>query len=61
MKQLFEIDLRDYEKDYEVFKRPSARAVILKDNLIGLVYSKRENIINFPVGELYMSRTRRMP
>ena len=29
MKQLFEIDLKDYEDDFCVFRRPSARAIII--------------------------------
>ena len=31
MRQLFEIDLQDYEKNDRVFRRPSVRGIILKD------------------------------
>ena len=32
MPQLFSIDLKDYELNYKVFSRPSARAIILDKN-----------------------------
>lgn len=50
MKQLFSIDLKDYNEGDSVFKRPSARAVILKDGKISLVYSKKEKYYKFPGG-----------
>lgn len=42
MKQLFCIDLKDYDEGDSIFRRPSARAIILKDGKISLVYSKKE-------------------
>ena len=42
MKRLFEIDLKDYKETDNVFRRPSARAIIRKDDMIALVYSKKE-------------------
>ena len=50
MKQLFSIDLKDYNEGDSVFKRPSARAIILKDDKISLVYSKKEKYYKFPGG-----------
>ena len=50
MKQLFEIDLKDYEDDFCVFRRPSARAIIIKDSKIALVYSQKENYYKFVRG-----------
>ena len=50
MKRLFEIDLKDYKETDEVFRRPSARAIILQDNRIALVYSKKERYYKFPGG-----------
>ena len=50
MKQLFSIDLKDYNADDNVFRRPSARAIIIKDNLIALVYSVKEKYYKFPGG-----------
>ena len=37
MKRLFEIDLKDYKETDSVFRRPSARAVIIRDDKMGLV------------------------
>lgn len=50
MKRLFEIDLKDYKKTDSVFRRPSARAVIIRDDKIALVYSKRKKYYKFPGG-----------
>lgn len=50
MKQLFEIDLKDYSPDSKVFSRPSARAVIMRGGKIALVYSQKEKYFKFPGG-----------
>ena len=50
MPQLFSIDIKDYELNYKVFSRPSARAIILDKNVIALVYSKKENYYKAPGG-----------
>lgn len=50
MKELFAIDLHDYEEDYSVFKRPSVRGIIIKDRKLALVYSKKEKYYKFPGG-----------
>lgn len=54
MKQLFEIDLHDYEESDSVFSRPSARGIIfMEDNRIALVYSEKEKYYKFPGGGIY--------
>ena len=53
MRRLFEIDLKDYKDTYSVFRRPSARAIIIKDNKIALVYSKKEKYYKFPGGGIH--------
>lgn len=54
MKQLFEIDLQDYEDGDSVFRRPSARGIIIKDdNKIALVYSENEKYYKFPGGGIH--------
>ncbi len=53
MKRLFEIDLKDYKETDSVFRRPSARAVIIRDDKIALVYSKREKYYKFPGGGIH--------
>ncbi len=50
MKELFSIDLHDYDSNSEVFRRPSARGIIIKNNKIALVYSKKEKYYKFPGG-----------
>ena len=50
MKRLFEIDLKDYKETDNVFRRPSARAIIIKGDKIALVYSKKEKYYKFPGG-----------
>ena len=54
MKQLFEIDLQDYEDGDRVFSRPSARGIIFNnDNKIALVYSENEKYYKFPGGGIH--------
>ena len=53
MRRLFEIDLKDYNESDRVFRRPSARAIIMKGDKIALVYSKVEKYYKFPVGGIH--------
>lgn len=53
MKQLFEIDFKDYKDSDVVFRRPSARAIIIKDDKLALVYSKKEKYYKFPGGGIH--------
>lgn len=50
MRELFSIDLHDYENEYAVFRRPSARGIIFKDKKLALVYSVKEKYYKFPGG-----------
>ena len=50
MRILFEMDKKDYVPNESVFSRPSARAVIIKDGKIAMVYSKKYNYYKFPGG-----------
>lgn len=50
MKLLFEMDKKNYKIDGEVFSRPSVRAIIINDNKIAMVYSKKYNYYKFPGG-----------
>ena len=59
MKSLFEIDLKDYKKTDCVFRRPSARAIITRDDKIALVYSKREKYYKFPGAEYMMMKIKK--
>lgn len=54
MKQLFVMDLHDYEENDAVLRRPSARAIILRDDgRIALVYSEKEHYYKFPGGGIH--------
>ena len=50
MRLLFEIDLKNYDKNGKAFIRPSARAIIIKDNKIYMVHSLLYDYYKFPGG-----------
>jgi len=50
MRLLFEIDLKNYDKNGKAFIRPSARAIIIKDNKIYMVHSLVYDYYKFPGG-----------
>ncbi|MBP5343149.1 NUDIX domain-containing protein [bacterium] len=50
MKLLFEIDKKNYNINGKAFKRPSARAIIIKDNRIYMVHSLVYDYYKFPGG-----------
>ena len=50
MRLLFEIDLKNYDKNGKAFIRPSARAIIIKDNKVYMVHSLVYDYYKFPGG-----------
>lgn len=50
MRLLFNIDLKNYNQLGSSFKRDSARAIIIKDNMVGMIYSKMYDYYKFPGG-----------
>lgn len=50
MRILFELDKKDYTQGGTIRNRPSARAVIIKDGKVGMIYSKKYNYYKFPGG-----------
>ena len=50
MELLFEIDKKDYDPDGEVFSRPSARAIIIQDGKIAVIYSRKNQFYKIPGG-----------
>lgn len=50
MKRLFEIDLKDYAEGAQEYVRPSARAIIVKEKKIALVYVANKGYYKFPGG-----------
>ncbi|MBR3340795.1 MAG: NUDIX domain-containing protein [Clostridiales bacterium] len=59
MRRLFEMDLKDYNDTDNVFRRPSARAIILKGDKIALVYSKKEKYYKFPGGGIHVDEDKK--
>ena len=50
MKQLFCVDLKDYEENWPHSKRPSVRGIIWKENKLAMVHSKKYDYYKFPGG-----------
>lgn len=50
MKELFNLDLKNYDPNGKVFSRPSARAIIYKDGKLLLVHSEKYDYYKFPGG-----------
>ena len=50
MELLFEIDKKDYDPNGEVFSRPSARAIIIQDGKIAVIYSRKNKFYKIPGG-----------
>ena len=50
MRMLFEIDKKDYTPGGTMRVRPSARAIIIDHDKIGMIYSKQFNYYKFPGG-----------
>lgn len=50
MRLLFELDKKDYDPSGEVFRRPSARAIIFREGKIAVIYSKKYKYCNIPGG-----------
>ena len=50
MRELFRMDLKDYEQNFNIFKRPSVRGVIIRENKVAMVYSCKYDYYKFPGG-----------
>ncbi len=58
MKQLFTIDLKDYDPNWKKFYRPSVRGIIFDDkNNIAMIYSKKYHFYKFPGGGIEGNET----
>lgn len=60
MRQLFEIDLHDYDGCTKTFSRPSARGIIIQDDRIALVYSPKEKYYKFPGGGIHLGEDKKV-
>lgn len=50
MRELFSMDLKDYNPNGKVFSRPSVRGIIARGDTVLLVYSTKYNYYKFPGG-----------
>ena len=57
MKELFRMDRKNYNPEGKVFKRPSARAIILKDGKVLLNYIEKFDCYEFPGGGIEAGET----
>ena len=57
MRELFQMDRQNYNPDGKVYRRPSARAVILKDGKVLLNYVAKYGCYEFPGGGIEPGET----
>lgn len=50
MKTLFVMDKKDYSEEWEHSVRTAARAIILKEGMLAMAYSRRDSYYKFPGG-----------
>lgn len=50
MRMLFEIDKKDYVNNGSVFRRPSARGIIIKEGKVAMIHSNKYDYYEFPGG-----------
>lgn len=58
MRNLFNIDLKDYSESDKLFIRPSVRGIIIKNHKVALVYSKKYDYYKFPGGGINNSESK---
>ena len=52
MRRLFEMNARDYDKNGKSQVRHSVRAILLRDEMVAMLFSKKTGAYFFPGGEL---------
>lgn len=57
MKELFSLDMHDYNVNGKVFSRPSVRGVVIKDDKVLLVHSVKYDYYKFPGGGMEKGET----
>ncbi|PWJ15197.1 NUDIX domain-containing protein [Ruminococcus flavefaciens] len=50
MRRLFIMDQKDYDNNWKRYKRPSVRGIIIKNNKVAMVYSRKFDYYKFPGG-----------
>ncbi len=58
MRQLFTIDLKDYDEGAEEYRRPSVRGIIINDDgKIAMIFSRKYGYYKFPGGGIESSES----
>ncbi len=57
MRELFVIDKQNYDKNGTVFERPSVRGIIIENNLVAMMHSKKYNYYKLPGGGIENTET----
>ena len=58
MRQLFVIDKKDYDECTKVFRRDSARAILIRDGRVAMVHSLKYDYYKFPGGGIGADESR---
>ena len=58
MRLLFTLDRGDYQEGKKAFSRPSARAIVIEDGRVAMVYSKKYGHYKFPGGGIEKGEAR---
>ena len=58
MALLFGMDKKDYDPEWSVFRRDSARAIMIKDGRLALVHSRKYGYYKFPGGGIEKGETK---
>lgn len=58
MRMLFELDVKNYDGNGRVFRRPSARGIIIKDGKAAMIHSRKYDYYKFPGGGIEAGETR---
>ena len=61
MRLLFTLDKGDYVDGCRTFSRPSARAIVIEDGRVAMVYSQKYGHYKFPGGGIEKGETREAP
>lgn len=57
MRELFYMDLKDYDPDGKAVVRPSVRGIVIKDKKLAMVYSQKFDYYKFPGGGIEAGET----
>lgn len=58
MRELFEIDTKDYDINGTTVSRPSSRAIIIKEGKVAMIHSLKYDYYKFPGGGIEKGETK---